>query len=205
MNYYDKYIKYKSKYLHLKKNDINQNGGKNNKYFFIHNTTTFDNLLTILKTNTLKISSQVDKERRTKTSGNVNYIYSTMYFKDLNNLTHLPDFSLILSDKLLQEYDIRINKGWTGNELISISHTDDKLIKNKKFNILKKFLKNPKDFPKTLIEPSGLLMHEVLFDRNIEIDKYLLGIVCNKCNNEQLSELKKFNYKIYTTNIIPEI
>jgi len=206
MNYYYKYIKYKTKYLSIKNDKLIQEGGKNNKYYFIHNTTNYDNLISILKTGEIKISSQVEKERRKRTSGNVNFIFGTMYLKSLNNLTHMPDYTLILSEKLLDDYEIRFNKGWTGNELTTIKLDDNNKDKKNKLSIVKRFIKNPKDLPEKLRDPTGLMIHEVLFSKNIPLDKYLLGITCNNCTNEQINEIKKYtSVNIYTSNIIPNI
>ena len=129
MNYYNKYLKYKNKYLQLK--NINQIGGSINKYIFVHNTTTYDNLIEILKTGEIKISSQVDVKRRIRTGESTHdFIYGNIYFYDIKNMTHFQDYSLILSPKLLQDYDMRFNKGWTGKKIIEIKQKDKLKIKN---------------------------------------------------------------------------
>lgn len=202
MDFYSKYIKYKTKYIQLKYNHFI--GGSKDDFFFIHDTFNFDNLISILKDNQIKLSSLVDKDRRFRSKDdNMNYIYGTIYFKSLNNLSHIPNFTLILSHKLLDDYKIIINKGWTGSQLITINLDDSPKKKYKKLKFLKSWLKNPKGFPSTLIDPSGLMMHEVLFEKNIPIDKYLIGITCNQCSQEQLNEIKKYTkVNINTTNLI---
>lgn len=206
MNYYYKYIKYKTKYQNLKKNIVEQKGGNKEKIFFIHSTTNYDNLIKILETNKIKISSQVEKERRNRTSGNVNFIFGNIYFSSVNNLTHLPDYTLILSDKLLKKYDIRFNKGWTGNEILTINHKDNYLDKKEKLEKVKNFLENPLDLPEKLRDPSGLMNHEILINKNIPIKKYLIGIICNNCNDEQIKEIKKYvNIPIFKNNLVPDI
>ena len=203
MDYYKKYIKYKTKYLQIK--TINQKGGNKDKFFFVYNTTKYDNLLNILKTGVLKISSKVSKKRRFRTSGKVDNIYGSIYFKDLENLSHLPDYSILLSEKLLEDYDIRFNKGWTGNEIISINKDDKESEKYNKLEKVKEFLKDPKDFPEKLKEPTGLMMHEAVFNKDIPIKEYLIGIVCNSCSEEEINKIKKYtNVKIYTTNLVPK-
>lgn len=48
-------------------------------------------------------------------------------------------------------------------------------------------------------------MHEVLFNKNIPIDKYLIGITCNHCDEIKINEIKKYNnnIKIFTNNLVP--
>jgi len=205
MNYYNKYLKYKNKYLQLK--NKNQSGGNINKYIFVHNTTTFDNLIEILKTREIKISSQVDVKRRIRTGDSIhNFIYGNIYFYDIKNMIHFQNYTLILSPKLLKDYDMRFNKGWTGIKLTEIKQNDKLKIKNKKLKVVKEWLKNPNDLPEILrSDTSGFMMHEVLFNKNIPIDKYLIGISCNGCDEIKINEIKKYNnnIKIFTNNLVP--
>ena len=209
MNYYNKYLKYKNKYLKLKNITINQNGGNKNEFIFVHNTTTYDNLLEILKTGEIKISSQVDSKRRIRTGDNSHdFIYGNIYFYDIKNMTHFQDLTLILSPKLLEDYNIRFNKGWTGKKITEIKQKDKKKTKNKKLELVKEWLKNPIDLPEILrSDLSGFMLHEVVFNKNIPIDKYLIGITCNHCDETKINEIKKHtnNIKIFTNNLIPNI
>ena len=205
MDYYDKYLKYKKKYLELK---ITQNGGNyNDNFIFSHNTTTFDNLLEILKSGEIKISSLVDEKRRIRTGENLhNFIYGNIYFYDIKNMTHFQDYTLLLSPTLLEDYDIKINKGWTGKQLVYIKNNNSTKTKNNKLNKVKSWLKNPIDLSEILrSDTSGFMLHEVLFYKNIPIKKYLVGIICNQCDESKLNQIKKYidsSVKIHLTNVI---
>ncbi len=125
----------------------------------------------------------------------------------MDNLTYLRNFTLILSEKLLKKYDAIFHKGWTGNQITKIKHTDTKKEKETKLRKIKKFIKNPIELPEILRDPTGLMLHEVLFDKNISIDKYLIGIVCNHCDKSKIKikEIKRYtNVPIYENNLIPK-
>jgi hypothetical protein len=216
MDYKTKYYKYKSKYLNL----LDQCGGKlsskltnkpNNKpynYFFVHLTKNFDSLKDILKSGYLYSGKQLSLEKRFQSGDDaVNYVFTNIYFDDLKNLTHLMDFTIILSPDVFTEHkkEIKFNKGW-GFENIPLKDQD----MNAYLKIIRKYLKTLEGLPKTIKDFSPHLHHEVLFEDKINLHKNLLGIVCNGCSDSRVNNLKKIlkskkykNIKIYTNNLVP--
>lgn len=217
-NYYDKYIKYKTKYLNLlDKNGSSHNSSPNScggsiktyDYYFIHGTKNFSNLRSILKSGMLHIGKDVPKKRRFL-CGDMpsNYVYANIYFEELLNLSHMRDFSIILHPKLLKEYGIIFNKGWTNIcDPIVISKNEMQYSVQDKINKIKKFISDPHELPIMLRESSGLMLHEVLFDRKIPLENNILAIVCNSCSDANVRKLKKIienkaykNIPIITSN-----
>lgn len=198
-----KYIKYKTSSYSL-------NGGYKKNFYFIHGTKNIMTLLSILKDGDIKLGKDVPKQYR-KLSGDqpLEYIYNHIYFEDLKNLTHLQDYSLIISPDIIKDYGICFNKGWqvgpTKDSIIIEKDNDNKTIATK-LKEIRKFIKNP-TLPQKIIEFSPFLHHEVLFDKPIQLDKYLLGIMCLKCDNdpkfnhiEKIIKEKYPNVKILTEN-----
>lgn len=91
--YKDKYIKYNLK--------MTGSAYKNNKFFFVHNTFGYDNLIEILKSGVLKKGADVSQEKR-KLSGGIpkNNIYMSIYFEDLVE-QYLP-CGLVFSSQILE-------------------------------------------------------------------------------------------------------
>ena len=57
-------------------------------------------------------------------------------------------------------------------------------------------MKNPTYYPKFIIDYSGYLAHEIIIDRSIPLDKYLISIycVCSKNYKNKISKIIKFKY-----------
>lgn len=106
-------------------------------------------------------------------------------------------FTINLAFKIrtaLNDYDMTVNAGWGGNEICSISHKDSKKEKNKKIKKIKNFIKNPEKILAPLrakMLKNNIMLHEVLFYKNIPLDKYLVRI--NNCGftDKQMEEIKK--------------
>lgn len=81
------------------------------------------------------------------------------------------------------------SKGWSGVTDKSIYlHESDKLEdKYKKISEIKEYLKNPSFYP---FRTSGWLEHEIMIDRPIPLDKYLISINC-VCSKEYKKKIKK--------------
>lgn len=185
--YYHKYKKYKNKYLQLK--------GGNNNFYFIHGTKNINTLLSILKEGIIKPGKDIPEQYRKLSGGQaLDYIYGHIYFENLNNLTHYPDFTLIINPKIIGELDIVFNKGWTvkpDNNSIFLYKTDNTNVINEKLNQIKNFLKDPQ-LPKKVKEFSPFYHHEMLFTDNIHLKNNLLGIVCNDCEKDKnFNKIKK--------------
>ena len=160
-----------------------------NNISFVHNPYSYENLISILKSGTLKMGSDVDKKKRNLSGGEpMDEIYMNIYFKDNQNPHDLH--GLVFSSQLLKDYDLTINAGWRGIKIVDIKKNDNNKIKKEKINRVKKFLNDPtKILPKTLVNISPYIMlHEVLFFENIPIKKYLVGI--NNCGFDKKQNMK---------------
>lgn len=182
--YKNKYTKYKLKMI---------GSAQNKNFYFVHNTFGYDNLIEILKCGVLKIGAELSEEQR-RLSGGIpkNYIYMSIFFEDIKE-QYIP-CGLVFSSNILDDYDIVVNVGWNGNELCSISHKDTKKDKMKKIKKIKNFIKNPEKIlppQRAKMLKNNIMLHEVLFDKNIFLDKYLVKI--NDCGftDKQIKEIKK--------------
>lgn len=168
------------------------------KFIIIHNTSTKQNLIDILKDREIKSLNKLDKAKGKKGQNfDTDLIYTITYFYDIKNLTHLPDYCLILSSELFYDYDTFFNNSWQGGIMKTT-------IKTKDINKIKKRIINPKvnkKLKKLII--NSPLNHELIFNKSIPLDKYLIGIVCNGCDIEDLNKLT--NVAIFTDNVIPNI
>jgi len=202
--YYNKYLKYKSKYLSL-------SGGYKRSFYFIHGTKNINTLYKILKDGKINLGSDVPKQFRYLAGDEpLNYIYANMYFEDLNNLSHMRDFTLIIHPDIIKHQKIIFNKGWQvgpSKDSIIINKKDDNNTITKKIKQMKEFIKNPSSLPQKVKEFGSFYHHEILFDEPIQLNKYLLGIVCLKCENDpNFNKIKKLintkypNVKIFTDN-----
>lgn len=204
----DYYKKYKCEYLDLKRNDPH-----NDNFYFVHNTTDINSIISMIKTGILFIGKYVEKSKR-KHSGKEprDYIYTNIYFEDLKNLSHFMDYSIILYPNIIHKYGAVFNQGWQvfpGKEN-SIhffkNETPDEF--NKKMDDVKSFLKNPNTLPGIIQGAPGLLHHEFLFNHNIKLKDSLIGIICNWCSSDEVDKLNKLlekysycNVRISTTNL----
>lgn len=191
--YYQKYLKYKSKYIN-KLNQINQYGGTNKKYnyYFVHGVKDIEILKTILEDKYLRPGKDVPPKMRYLggEESELDDIYMNIYFEDIKNLSFTLGLSLILHPKILWEYGLEFQGGWGGYGKIKINKNDSTNIIKKKIREIKKFLKNPDVLPQKIREFSQLHHHQILFDRPIPLKGNLLGIVCNQCSDEIIDDIK---------------
>ena len=180
--YKHKYIKYKKKYIQLKKLlDIPYD------FYFIHSTMCYNNLLDILKTGILYPGKFVKPEQRQYCGEETesDYIFMNIYFEDISNIEFTYDYTLIFHPKIMMENGFIFNRGWAGkNEnSIEIFSNDNNNITNKKIKSIHDFLKDP-ELPAIIKEKSpGTHHHEILFDHPINLDNgNLIGIICNYCD-----------------------
>lgn len=195
MDYYD----YKRKYFILKE----QYGGNKNGYYFVHGTKNLSNIYSILKDGVIKIGKDVKtKNRMLCGESESSYIYLNIYFDDIKNILGFFDYTLILHPKIMEKYDIRFLKGWGDNECNGIS------VIKKNINKIKKFVENPELLGEAIKNFSGILHHECIVSKPINIKKYLIGVVCNNISQKDkdilLKNLSKYNYpnvKILDNNL----
>lgn len=208
INYYQKYLKYKQKYLDLQ-NDIRHNktiltGGANCGFFFMHGTKNFDNLLSILDDEYIFLGKDVDEKYRFLSGSETesDEIYMSIYFKDIDNIKHFLGITLILDCKLIYDRDLVFQEGWYGSNPIYFSKNDNKKTFNAKFKHMHDFLENPITVPQKIREFSGLMDHQVLTSEPIPLKKYLRGIALNIQENDDTykRDLKKIKNKIKQKN-----
>lgn len=178
-----KYKKYKTKYLNLKK-IIN----KEYNFYFMHSTTVYQNLLNILKIGVIYPGKYVAPEQR-KLSGEEtesDYVFTNIYFEDIENIKHFQSYSLILHPKIIEENGFIFNKNWGAGptkDSIYINPQMNSSEINYKLKEIRNFLKNPIGLPDIIQQAPGFMHHEVLFDHPINLSNgNLIGIVCNYCD-----------------------
>ncbi|AYV84188.1 MAG: hypothetical protein Hyperionvirus19_12 [Hyperionvirus sp.] len=199
-NYYDKYLKYKTKYNNL----VQQlNGGDESNYYFIHGTKNIDTLKSILRDGIIYAGKYLSDEAK-NLCGDLpcDYVYTNIYFDDLKNLSHMYDYSIILDPKIFLEYEVLFNKGWGVKPLVLDPSNPELNIKK-----IKKFIKKPDEIPQIVLDFPGMMHHEVLFRDKIDLTDNILGIECNSCSKNDITSIKKIlskkkykNIKIYTKN-----
>jgi hypothetical protein len=213
--YYKNYIINKKIYNTLKTtSEIYTNihtGGKNsansrekNKKYFITHSTSYDNLIQILKSKKLYAGYMVSKKYR-RLSGSIlsKYVFTNLIFNGQKN----PNFghSLIFDEALLYDDSSWFNNGWAADpsdDSIHIDSNESIDAKNEKINTIHDIISRKA----TETEPcvSMFMRHELLFKKEINL-KYLIGIECPGCSKKEVTVIKKLlrnmdrdDVKIYT-------
>lgn len=187
MNYYNHYIKYKSKYKKLKKSMCVAYPEYN--FNFLHTTKDFKNLENILKEGLIKLGSDIPLEDK-YLSGYENepYIFANIYFKDLDNLEWFNDLSLIIKPDIMDFQQLMMIGGWGNKEIGIINPSDSKEVKIQKLEQMKKYVSNPSDLPEILLSSPKYMQQEVRFTSPIDIKKYLEGISIGYVNEKEREE-----------------
>lgn len=183
------------------------------KYYLIHGTKSGNSLLNILKTGIVKGGVFVNPKYRmwSGDDDNVNdSIFCSIYFDDLKNIPFTFSISLLFSPKILKDLPFTFGKGWGYDPSFeSFKPSNTKSEFKKKIRKIRKYLKNP-DLPQKLKEQTGLFHHELYTQKEVEISKYLVGIICYSDDEKFIEKLKKaikktgLNIKLFKTNIPPD-
>lgn len=204
VNFYQKYQKYRQKYINLKNSikydEVAMIGGANYDFFFMHGTKNIENLLSILDDEYIFPGKDVDEKYRflsgpeTKSDD----IYLSIYFKDIDNIKYFLGITLILDSKLTHDRDLIFQEGWYGGNPVYLSKNDNKKIFNKKIKHIHDFLENPITVPKKIREFAGLMDHQILTSEPISLKKYLRCININMQENDVANKkiIKKIKNKI---------
>jgi hypothetical protein len=176
MDYYEKYNKYKNKYIKCKLNL--------NKLLFIHNCQNIKNLLSILEKGIIYPGDYLSKDfRKPGGKGLLKYIYMNIHFKNID--TPIWNVALIMNEDIVNDHDIIFNKGWMSNP------NKNSIYVNKNDNLNEKEIKMKK-IKETILENNLYIMnHEILIDKPVDIYKYLLAVVCIDCSDEILNGIKE--------------
>lgn len=191
MDYYHKYTKYKTKYRTLK----NSNNNSNNNTYILHSPLQFENLVGILNDSVIKLGKDVPKRLR-NLSADVDqpYIFGRFYFKDIPK-THIKWNVLIFDKSIMSDYDIAFNLGWhasINDKSLMFYHNDSDTIRNKKIKYVKKLINN--SINDTEID---VMDHEILFQKPINIKKYLKAIVFRTNNKSKIKLIQDIVNKKY--------
>lgn len=167
------------------------------KVIFTHNSNNFEK---IIRSGILKLGSNVSKEERKYSGGKpLPYIYMNIFFvNDLINESYnisLRPGTLIFNDNLLHDYKCIFNDAHyshTNYDSIIIKKNDPNT--DKKLKEIRKKINEKSSDPKFKKFPYEL-NHEILFDRQINIKKYLIGIICDKNDIKHIEQLShKYGY-----------
>jgi len=174
-----KYNKYKTKYFNLKRK---MKDDQQHNFYFVHSTTSFENLLNILKSGTIYPGKDLEPSQRKFCGSEAasKFIFTNIYFEDLQNLSHTRDYSLLLHPKIMYKNGFFFNRGWIAGTCNESIYVDGKnaVINNEQITQIKKFLENPTNIPELM--KTNLWNHEILFNTPIDLnDGNLIGIVCN--------------------------
>lgn len=207
MDYHKKYIKYKTKYLQLKKH--NMNGGAYPKdipnFYIIHGIFKPTNLKYILNDGYIKIGKELPSKHLIMSTPEHphDYIFGSVYFEDLKNLSYFWQSSIVLHPKLIWDHGCIFKCGWSGG----ILHKNDIIIKRhdiqfkKKIQQMHDFIKNPIG---VIDKENAYMTHEIIFNKKINIKKYALMVTCNFCDDKNFKKIKKLikdhNYKFKILN-----
>jgi len=201
--YKDKYIKYKKICTNILKKELCFD------FYFMHHMfqkigKSHDKIekefLKIIKDGYLRSSSETNN---IKLGGDIPLkdIYMNIYFPDLNNLNTRYGMSLILSPLLMFDNDIRFRKGWQGHETNFLRKSDSIKKIEKNIREIKEYIKNPEKYKDMYKNFSGEMTHELVTSKNISLEDHLLGIICYKCNKDNIKKILKGtkieNIKIY--------
>lgn len=206
--YFNKYKKYKKKYLELKNRTHDMKIQReiplgfdimSFPFYFIHQTDP-NNFKLILKSGVLKKGKDVPAKRRHGALA-LNYVFTSIYFEDLNNISQFSSNAFIISPAILNDYDAGFNVGWRRDfdrETVILYKKDDAEIKEQKIHMIRNKLKQIDEEDEDSKIAYGWHNNEVLFQHEIPLDKYLIGIVCTSCKkdkyNEQINKLaSKYN------------
>lgn len=154
-----------------------------------HNTFANDHILgEILKDGMIRMGSNIAIDKRRLSGGEEQpYVFANIEFADLNNLEHhYGNSTFIISPEILNDVTIYFNSRWNSyidNKTIVINKDDDMIHKTDKLRIIHDYLKNMMDNKQKIIDEnkmySPFMNHEIMIPMDIDIKKYIIGIISN--------------------------
>ena len=188
MSQYNTYYMNKQRYIHLKNN---LTGGTKKTYAILH-STSYENLIDILKCGVLYANAYIDdKHKRLSGDENMEYIFTNMVRSDIK----IPDFGfgLLFNTNILNDKTFYFNKYWVAG----INDGTIKVTKQNRKGLIRNIIKYINEKNDNIgHEVTG---HEILFKKSIDVKKYLIGINCQVGTTEEnqnlLDILRDFGYK----------
>jgi hypothetical protein len=136
-------------------------------------------------------------------------IYTNIYFDDIPSNQFYWGPTFIIDPSIINSYNIGIRDGWQGYETL-VSNSDSTATKKKKFSTIHKKLKSAptyvyshdSDGTRIRLKRPLYAIHEIVFRKKIPINKFAIGIVCNKysCSSRNFATIQRIcaekNYNI---------
>ncbi len=186
MDYFDKYLKYKKKYINLKNNKI-----KLNKKFYITHKTRCSSILSIINDGFIKAGIDLPKKFIVD-NWNIDHIFANIIFDDFIPQRYLGLCTLILNPQIIQDFNIGVYKTWSDadRDLIEkFKKNDSQENINKKLDSIFNFFKKDKFIKEN---QDTLLNHQLVISEPIDIKKYLYGIhFTSTCEDNDIKNQKK--------------
>lgn len=169
-------------------------------FYIIHGMFKRNNIFSILRDGKIKSGTDLVAEHSQRylsmsTSKNpLKYVFSGIYFEDIQNFSYFWQPSIILHPKVLYERGGIFKKSWSGDSVgpndIIIEKHDKHFIK--KINMIHEIVKN---YVPDALSPLPFMAHELMLYSNIPLKKYTLMIVSGVCDDKYFNKLKKSSTK----------
>lgn len=208
-SYYTLYYNNKQDYYKLINTQIGGYRRKQNDFYFLH-STSFENLVQILKTDKLYANIHINKRyKRLSGDSPSKYVFANVITNN-HPITNHFGMGLIFSKDVLNEQSIIFNPGWRvfpDDESVHIKSVKEmkKLIKT--FDLSNKY--NTMTLGPNKLPLPFMMTHEILFEDSIDLI-YLIGIHCPGCDNKQKRKIRillrknnRQNVKIYGGWLLP--
>ncbi len=191
MDYLDKYLKYKKKYINLKNKKKLSNDKFNHKFYITHKTW-ISSIPHILNDGFIRAGKDIPK-KFIATDWDIQYIFGNIIFDDFLPKENLGFATLIFNPSIVKDFDIGVYKTWGGYDYY---YYIDKFNKNDSIKNINVKLDNILNFFKTdeFISKNQdfLLNHQIIFYEPIDIKKYLYGIhFTSICDDHDVKNYKK--------------
>jgi hypothetical protein len=157
------------------------------EFYFTHFVWIKDNMEKILEDGVIKLSKDIPSEMRPLSGpeDSLDYVYANIQFNDLQNLGNLGTCVLLLHPQLAYDQDWVFNTHWSKyptNDSTFVYRSDSVTTKMNLTKI-KEYVYNPTFYAGTAfgkgrdLQKLGKMSHEILFTKEIPLDKYLLGVI----------------------------
>jgi len=175
-------------------------------FYFIHNTFGgYEKLESILNDGYVKMGCNLDEDMRVLSGGEPQpYVFANIEFTDILNLRGEYACNVLIFDKeMMNAYDIYFNKRWlsyVSKDAIKISKDDWTIHKQDKIKIIHDYLRytmTKKAEEEYVLNKIPSHSHEVLISGDIDVSRYLIGIICHESYKKKIEKMiKKKGYNI---------